>query len=310
MKKGISRLVSLFLAVALVVTLMPAVKAEAASNKGPTDYAYVMVIDAEGNSTYLYDHDGNNEVEEVAGLSYNLSKNTLTLNKFKSSDCWIEANCMGSDFKIKLVGTNELAHIRVWGDAYGGSLTLTGKGSLTVNKKKNFENAILLKAEQSKSSFTVDKSVTLKAYAEKSSGYSVYIDSSLYSKKSSAMVFKNSGSSSKKLSSKTYYANRWVYVDIEFSYNGSTYTWNTLTQIESYTKDGELYAIHKDGTTGRYIVLKLGEDLEVTFDDYGNPIYYRYCELVETRTNTKGYTKELYGYDFMYKGNLTLKPKK
>lgn len=42
---------------------------------------------------------------------------------------------MGDDFKIRLIGENEISSIVAYGDAWGGSVTICGDGSLTVNLK-------------------------------------------------------------------------------------------------------------------------------------------------------------------------------
>ncbi|MBP5755098.1 MAG: hypothetical protein J6W93_04560, partial [Clostridia bacterium] len=63
--------------------------------------------------------------------SYDESTNTLTLNGVNCERIYV--NCMGSDFKIKVVGTNYVGSIEVSGEyEKGGSLMIEGTGTLNV----------------------------------------------------------------------------------------------------------------------------------------------------------------------------------
>ncbi len=63
--------------------------------------------------------------------SYDESTNTLTLNGVNCERIYV--NCMGSDFKIKVVGTNYVGSLEVSGEyEKGGSLMIEGTGTLNI----------------------------------------------------------------------------------------------------------------------------------------------------------------------------------
>ena len=83
---------------------------------------------------------------------------------------------MGNGFKLKLVGDNELTGIVVWGFMYGGSLTITGDGKLTLNGSGGTP-AIRLECENSPSCLMIDSNVTIEIKG--GSGNVAVIDSTL-----------------------------------------------------------------------------------------------------------------------------------
>lgn len=99
--------------------------------------------------------------KEYKEISYDLKTNTLTLNSASYPYYSIIANEMGDDFKIKLVGNNELLSLTVWGYGWGGSLKITGNGSLTLNSKKMDACPIIMMAEGTAAKLVVDASATL-----------------------------------------------------------------------------------------------------------------------------------------------------
>ena len=104
---------------------------------GPCDtgdwaYAYINVKIGE-DSTLIFSSKGTNS---IAGMSYDRESNTLTLNDFKNKAAVIVTNMMGDDFKINLIGDNEIRSIGSYGDAWGGSINICGNGSLVINADK------------------------------------------------------------------------------------------------------------------------------------------------------------------------------
>lgn len=190
-----SGILSAALALSMLGAAVPAVEAEAAA-KGPDkssdSYAYLCIsdetADSEGktDTKYLYmsetisemqkEYGGSTSLSKVKGATYNEKSNTLTLNNFKQPAKRITANMMGDDFKIVLKGTNSLQVLAVYGDNYGGSVTIKGSGSLTCNKTKkassaSFGSGIFLGAEHTASVLTIEKTATVTSFGNKYNGF-------------------------------------------------------------------------------------------------------------------------------------------
>ncbi|MBE6910364.1 MAG: hypothetical protein E7474_12470, partial [Ruminococcaceae bacterium] len=85
-------------------------------------------------SAYSYNGNSYDEVSNTtADASYDKASNTLTLNNFSGSGKNLVIEQMGEDFKIALSGSSVIDYMLVNGYGYGGSVTFTGDGSLTVN---------------------------------------------------------------------------------------------------------------------------------------------------------------------------------
>ncbi len=106
----------------------------------------------------------NGAAVEQPGALYDKATNTLTLTDFHEGNYILAANMMGDDFALCVRGDCRLSAIRVYGDGWGGSLKITGDGTLTVNPNKKHEAGVFLAPEFcEKLTLTVDKTVTLKA---------------------------------------------------------------------------------------------------------------------------------------------------
>ncbi len=99
------------------------------------------------------------------GATYDLATNTLTLKNVKAPYGVITTMAMGDDFKIKLVGYNEIGSIISSGDNRGGSITLVGDGELVVNKESVSYSGIEIDAEDTASFFRAEKDVDLKIHS-------------------------------------------------------------------------------------------------------------------------------------------------
>ena len=152
-KKMAALVTAVVLAVSAAVSFaVPQVKAA----NGPCDtgdwaYAYINVRNGE-ESNLLFSSEGTNSID---GMSYDRESNTLTLNNYKSSTTVIVTNMMGDDFKINLVGDNEIGSIGSYGDAWGGSINISGNGSLVINADKSDDYGIAFFAEGTNSVLSV-----------------------------------------------------------------------------------------------------------------------------------------------------------
>ena len=151
------------LAVSATVSFaVPQVKAA----NGPCDtgdwaYAYINVRNGE-DSTLIFSSKGTNS---IAGMSYDRESNTLTLNDFKNKAAVIVTNMMGDDFKINLVGDNEIGSIGSYGDAWGGSINISGNGSLVINADKSDDYGIAFFAEGTNSVLSVADTCNVTIYS-------------------------------------------------------------------------------------------------------------------------------------------------
>ena len=133
---------------------------------GPCDtgdwaYAYINVKIGE-DSTLIFSSKGTNS---IAGMSYDRESNTLTLNDFKNKAAVIVTNMMGDDFKINLIGDNEIRSIGSYGDAWGGSINICGNGSLVINADKADDYSVGLLAEGTNSVLSVADTCNVTIYS-------------------------------------------------------------------------------------------------------------------------------------------------
>ena len=130
------------------------------------EYLHMGTVFASSGS---YDANGNfvqNQVTTMPNAWYDIDTNTLTLDNFAGEV--LEVNLMGNGFTINLIGENHLDELSVWGASYGGSVTLTGTGSLTINENNGAPDniGILLHGENSASCVMIDQDVTLDVYGD------------------------------------------------------------------------------------------------------------------------------------------------
>lgn len=162
-----SKFLSFFMTVALIITIMPQMVLGAngpCSDEYPP--AYVGLF-SESASKYIFSNFSQDKVEKVNGVTYDKKTNTLTLNNVKMQAYNLVTNVMGDDFKVVVKGENQLRAILIWGDGYGGNLTVSGNGKLIINKNKKQKSAISMYAEGTKGLLTIEKSVNLEAYSQK-----------------------------------------------------------------------------------------------------------------------------------------------
>lgn len=159
--------VSLMLAVLCMwVGCVLTVQAANGPNTGEYSAAYINIYDRGGTNTNHFVYvTGSQKAETVKGAVYDKKTNTLTLTNYKHPTMSIEANEMGDDFKIKLVGDNQIKSLIVWGYGYGGSVEILGDGTLTINKNKEKNCGITMQPEGTKAVLKVSGKAVVDVYA-------------------------------------------------------------------------------------------------------------------------------------------------
>lgn len=159
--------VSLMLAVLCMwVGCVMTVQAANGPNTGEYSAAYINIYNRGGTNTNHFVYvTGSQKAETVKGAVYDKKTNTLTLTNYKHPMMSIEANEMGDDFKIKLVGDNQIKSLIVWGYGYGGSVEILGDGTLTINKNKEKNCGITMQPEGTKAVLKVSGKAVVDVYA-------------------------------------------------------------------------------------------------------------------------------------------------
>ena len=92
---------------------------------------------------------------------YDQSTNTLTLHNYSGE--FLQIHRMGSDITIRLEGRNELSQFLF---INGGSVHLTGNGSLITNKDEKYPYGVLLRADYSGACLMIDADVNFDFYGK------------------------------------------------------------------------------------------------------------------------------------------------
>ncbi len=250
------------LSAAVVFTVQKAEAANGPCDEGDWAYAYIAVGNSETKDN-IFSSQGSNAID---GVSYDKASNTLTLNQYKNADNYIATNMMGDDFKIRLIGENEISSIVAYGDAWGGSVTICGDGSLTVNQKKQEDYGVRLYAEGTASVLSVENTCNVTIYAGQA-GKVLYTTGNLTDK-----VIKDNGTLqetpqyqiSHPLDIARIYAKYYaydlsttnvVYTNGDSSYYTLTYSLNENDEITAYN----LYQLTKKEALGDiYYAVKIG----------------------------------------------------
>lgn len=176
------KVLSLILAVVFVISVMAPITVFAENGPFPFDpenedlflenFSSIMFmymgedeeIDLLDSIAVLYPQiDGYTPSSTYKGASYDLETNTLTLKNVVSKYSVLMLSAMGDDFKINLVGYNELGCIISSAGTRGGSITITGSGELVLNRTKDF-GGISIGANETVSTLTIEETVKFKAF--------------------------------------------------------------------------------------------------------------------------------------------------
>ena len=135
--------------------------------QGP-EYYIRMILPGDDQYTYLkagqaWEYYDSAEETTLPNAWYDEDTNTLTLRDFDATV--LDVNLMGNGFTIRLEGMSFIDQLLVWGFHYGGSLTLTGDGSLVVNMyNQNADGGLFMFAEESETCLMIEDGVTLECY--------------------------------------------------------------------------------------------------------------------------------------------------
>lgn len=304
-----TKVITLMLAMVLVVSLFPT-SVMAASTKGPSDgFCFIRIEKSETERIDIFFPQAaaaGTKVEKVSGFSYDKKTNTLTIKNVKQPKWVLNVNEMGSDFKIKVVGTNELYGVTAWGFGYAGSVEFTGTGKLTLNKAKTRSEAITIMAEESKSVLKVGKKVTLNAYAGKKSKNSVSIEESTVKKASGSMIFSNGTSAKKAKTTKTpVVKTAEVALQMDFG-DAGVVEYSSSAILLSKKGSKKQYATLKSSETGKWMLYEVTTEVGA---ETGLPLLKYLKDSVDYEKDGYKATVTGYVYTHTYSGNLLLKSK-
>ena len=304
-----TKVITLMLAMVLVVSLFPT-SVMAASTKGPSDgFCFIRIEKSETERIDIFFPQAaaaGTTVEKVSGFSYDKKTNTLTIKNVKQPKWVLNVNEMGSDFKIKVVGTNELYGVTAWGFGYAGSVEFTGTGKLTLNKAKTGSEAITIMAEESKSVLKVGKKVTLNAYAGKKSKNSVAIYDSTVKKASGSMIFSN-GTSTKKVKTTKAPIEKIGQFAFQMDFgDGVISEYSSSAILLSKKGSTKQYAACWNSELGKWMIYEVTTNVgEAT----GLPLLKYLKDTADYEKDGYQATVTGYKYTHIYSGNLLLKAK-
>ncbi len=173
---------SVFLAVLMLITIVMPISVYAkngpykSNNADDSTMALISFVDVYGDISFLYPASLDTQLrfKNSKNISYDEKTNTLTLSNFKTDEIMV-VTAMGDDFKIKLSGYNELGCIISSDLSWGSSITITGKGVLYVNEKKNYADAVYVDGSGTgKAFFKVEKTVGVKLFKGTDNAIGIY----------------------------------------------------------------------------------------------------------------------------------------
>lgn len=225
--------------------LVPAKGENGPCDTGDWAFAYISVgndgdsSNPQGEYKTIYSA-SSKDISTVEGISYDRASNTLTIENYNNTKNIIATNMMGDDFKINIKGENHIGELVSYGDGWGGSITLTGNGTLYINENKSYETAIYMNAENTKSVLTVGSECSVYVY----SGLNALVSSS----NTTSDIIKAEGKLSSQLQTEVTHPVKKTMIFA--GYFGDTLPW----EGNVYTKEGDsakydcLRSTKSDGT--------------------------------------------------------------
>lgn len=225
--------------------LVPAKGENGPCDTGDWAFAYISVgndgdsSNPQGEYKTIYSA-SSKDISTVEGIYYDRASNTLTIENYNNTKNIIATNMMGDDFKINIKGENHIGELVSYGDGWGGSITLTGNGTLYINENKSYETGIYMNAENTKSVLTVGPECNVYVY----SGLNALVSSS----NTTSDIIKAEGKLSSQLQTEVTHPVKKTMIFA--GYFGDTLPW----EGNVYTKEGDsakydcLRSTKSDGT--------------------------------------------------------------
>lgn len=228
----------------LAVTFLGVETSKVLAENGPyPGSAGIAFYNPEDNTEYSIFSAGIVNNDAFEGTTYDKDSNTLTLDNVKTT-LSLEYAGMGDDFKINLVGDNEIGFLSSYTYGYGSNINFVGNGSLTINKNKDKESGIFFASSGVKGKIEVADTATLKVYGSK---FVIGVEYSKESDGSKVFVFKNGQDISDSIKSKEIIEKQPQQMEVlVFNDAGST-------NYTVATKDGKKYAVSRL-SGGSYVV--------------------------------------------------------
>jgi len=134
------------------------------NNEGNTLDEQYILIKQNGTSASLCAGNVRPELQSIltdgdASVYYEESSNTVYLKDATLQH--LEANLMGNSFTVNVSGECNVDELIGWGFFYGGSITITGTGTLNIGYGNTPQYGILIHGENSESCLMIDRGVTL-----------------------------------------------------------------------------------------------------------------------------------------------------
>ena len=172
----------------LAITFLGVKTSKVLAENGPyPGSAGVAFYNPENDNATVIFNAGTVYNDAFEGATYDKDTNTLTLNNVKTP-LSLEYAGMGDDFKINLVGDNEIGYLSSYSYGYGSNINIVGSGSLTINKNKDKESGIFFSSSGVKGKIEVADTATLKVYG---SNFAIGVVYSSESDGSKVFVLKN-----------------------------------------------------------------------------------------------------------------------
>ncbi len=301
-KHYFKRSLSLLMSLMMIVSVFSGLNISVYAENGPYTYTDADMTeedfsDYNQSCVFFYDHSKfESEVffypelsdatipTELNGISYDLETNTLTLNNVVEPTGFLNFCNMGDDFKIEVIGYNEINGIRSYALRRGSSITLTGDGEIVINNSKTQARSIYMYSYNSAPLFKVEENVELTVYVANKyfPGNSINIDC-LYNTELSEII---------QLEGDVTAGNDFEVKPYRVNYYKTIKGWNSQNLQDFYfvfTKDGEYYLgnelVSSDGSVyyiypavydeilGCYITDIIENSNDYMFEDYSSAGY-------------------------------------